>query len=45
MIMQSSGGLTTAEDAASRPVYVLESGPAAGVVAGLALARHSDMRT
>ena len=38
-IMQSSGGLMTAEDAASRPVYALESGPAAGVVAGLALAR------
>jgi len=38
-IMQSSGGLMTAEDAAARPVYALESGPAAGVVASLALAR------
>ena len=38
-IMQSSGGLMTAEDAAARPVYALESGPAAGVVASLGLAR------
>ncbi len=33
LIMQSAGGLTPAEDAAVRPVYVLESGPAAGVLA------------
>jgi 5-oxoprolinase (ATP-hydrolysing)/N-methylhydantoinase A len=38
-IMQSSGGVMSAEDAAERPVYALESGPAAGVVAALALAR------
>jgi 5-oxoprolinase (ATP-hydrolysing)/N-methylhydantoinase A len=38
-IMQSSGGVMTGEDAAVRPVYALESGPAAGVVASLALAR------
>ena len=38
-IMQSAGGLMTAADATARPVYALESGPAAGVVAGLALAR------
>ena len=38
-IMQSSGGVMTAEDAAIRPVYALESGPAAGVVAALALAQ------
>ena len=37
--MQSSGGVMTADDAAARPVYALESGPAAGVVASLALAR------
>ncbi|RVC64226.1 hydantoinase/oxoprolinase family protein, partial [Mesorhizobium sp. M00.F.Ca.ET.038.03.1.1] len=37
MIMQSSGGITTAADAASRPVYCLESGPAAGVVGALAI--------
>jgi 5-oxoprolinase (ATP-hydrolysing)/N-methylhydantoinase A len=38
-IMQSSGGLMTAADAAIRPVYALESGPAAGVVASLGLAQ------
>ena len=37
-IMQSSGGTMSAADAAERPVYALESGPAAGVVAALALA-------
>ncbi len=38
-IVQSSGGVMSAADAAERPVYALESGPAAGVVAALALAR------
>ena len=38
-IMQSSGGVMTAADAAVRPVYALESGPAAGVVASLGLAQ------
>ena len=33
LLMQSAGGLTPEEDAARRPVYVLESGPAAGVLA------------
>ncbi len=33
LIMQSAGGLTPAEDATNRPVFVLESGPAAGVLA------------
>jgi N-methylhydantoinase A/oxoprolinase/acetone carboxylase beta subunit/N-methylhydantoinase B/oxoprolinase/acetone carboxylase alpha subunit len=37
-IMQSSGGVMSAEAAAERPVYALESGPAAGVVAARALA-------
>ena len=35
-VMQSSGGLTPESDAATRPVYMLESGPASGVLA----ARH-----
>jgi 5-oxoprolinase (ATP-hydrolysing)/N-methylhydantoinase A len=39
-IMQSSGGVMSAADAAERPVYALESGPAAGVVAALALVRE-----
>ena len=38
-VLQSSGGTMTAEDAATRPVYALESGPAAGVVAALTLAQ------
>ncbi len=33
LIMQSAGGLTPEEDAALRPVFMLESGPAAGVLA------------
>jgi N-methylhydantoinase A len=37
-IMQSSGGVMTSQDAAQRPVLALESGPAAGVVAALAMA-------
>jgi N-methylhydantoinase A/oxoprolinase/acetone carboxylase beta subunit len=37
-IMQSSGGVMTADDATRRPVLALESGPAAGVVAALGMA-------
>jgi N-methylhydantoinase A len=39
-IMQSSGGVMTADDAKQRPVLALESGPAAGVVAALGTARR-----
>ncbi len=39
-IMQSSGGVMSAEDAVARPVLALESGPAAGVVAALGIARR-----
>src|SRR3989441_9514017 len=39
MIMQSNGGLMTDEAAAVKPVHVIESGPAAGVVGAQALAR------
>ena len=39
-IMQSSGGVMTSDDARLRPVYALESGPAAGVVAALGIARR-----
>ena len=38
LIMQSAGGLTPEGDAAERPVFVLESGPAAGVLAAAAAA-------
>src|SRR5205085_9595815 len=33
LIMQSAGGLTPEAEAAVRPVFALESGPAAGVLA------------
>jgi len=39
-IMQSSGGVMTADDAKLRPVFALESGPAAGVVAALGIAQR-----
>jgi N-methylhydantoinase A len=39
-IMQSSGGVMTSEDARVRPVFALESGPAAGVVAALGMAQR-----
>jgi N-methylhydantoinase A/oxoprolinase/acetone carboxylase beta subunit len=39
-IMQSSGGVMTSADATRRPVLALESGPAAGVVAALGIARR-----
>jgi len=41
LIMQSAGGLTPEQDAAQRPVYVLESGPAAGVLAAGIMARRA----
>jgi N-methylhydantoinase A len=42
-IMQSNGGLTTVEIAAERPVNIIESGPAAGVVGAQALARKMGL--
>jgi N-methylhydantoinase A len=39
-IMQSSGGVMSADDAKLRPVLALESGPAAGVVAAMGMARR-----
>jgi N-methylhydantoinase A len=39
LIMQSNGGLMTDEAAGARPVHVIESGPAAGVVGAQALSR------
>jgi N-methylhydantoinase A len=40
LLMQSNGGLTTAEAAALKPIHIVESGPAAGVVGVRALARQ-----
>jgi N-methylhydantoinase A len=40
LIMQSNGGLMTDTAAAARPMHIIESGPAAGVVGAQALARR-----
>ncbi|HLG86607.1 MAG TPA: hydantoinase/oxoprolinase family protein [Alphaproteobacteria bacterium] len=45
-IMQSSGGVMTAADAARKAAYVIESGPAAGVIASAHLGQqcgHPDL--
>src|SRR5262249_26341831 len=39
LLMQSNGGLTTEATAAERPINIIESGPAGGVVGAQALAR------
>ena len=41
-LMQSNGGLASAAFAAAKPAHIIESGPAAGVVGGAALARRLD---
>jgi N-methylhydantoinase A len=41
-LMQSNGGLASAAFAAESPAHIIESGPAAGVVGGAALARRLD---
>jgi N-methylhydantoinase A len=43
LIMQSNGGLMTAEAAARMPMHIIESGPAAGVVGAQALARRMGL--
>ena len=43
LIMQSNGGLTPAAEAAVKPVNIVESGPAAGVVGARAIARQSAL--
>lgn len=40
LLMQSNGGLTTAVAAASMPMHIIESGPAAGVVGVQAMAKQ-----
>lgn len=40
LIMQSNGGVMSARRARQRPVQIIESGPAAGVIAAAALARR-----
>ncbi len=41
-LMQSNGGVASAAFAAAQPVHIIESGPAAGVVGGAALAARLD---
>jgi len=43
LLMQSNGGLTTDVAAAERPMNIIESGPAGGVVGAQALARAKDL--
>ena len=43
LLMQSNGGLTTDAAAAERPMNIIESGPAGGVVGAQALARTKDL--
>ena len=43
LLMQSNGGLTTDAAAVERPVHIIESGPAGGVVGAQALARAKDL--
>lgn len=43
LLMQSNGGLTTDRAAAERPINIIESGPAGGVVGGQAIAITKDL--
>ena len=43
LLMQSNGGLTTAQEAAVKPMNIIESGPAGGVIGAQALARVLDL--
>ena len=44
LLMQSNGGLTTDAAAAERPMNIIESGPAGGVVGAQALARAKELK-
>ena len=43
LLMQSNGGLTTDKAAAARPMNIVESGPAGGVVGAQAVARSKSL--
>ena len=43
LLMQSNGGLTTDTAAAERPMNIIESGPAGGVIGAQALARAAGL--
>ena len=42
LVMQSSGGVMSGRAASQRPIHIVESGPAAGVIAAQRLARALD---
>lgn len=42
-IMQSNGGVMSAAAAVAKPAYIVESGPAAGVIACARVARHAGL--
>lgn len=42
-IMQSSGGMAPGEIVEARPIYIIESGPAAGVLGGQRVAEHTGL--
>ena len=44
LIMQSAGGLAPEDEAAQKPVFMLESGPAAGVLAAGFMAKRLSLR-
>ena len=44
-VMESSGGVMTSAAAKARPVYMVESGPAAGVIAAGAVAEPYGIAT
>ena len=44
LIMQSNGGVMPAEAASETPVYIIESGPAAGVIGALCLSEKLKQR-
>ncbi len=44
LIMQSNGGIMTAHAARRRPAYMIESGPAAGVLAAARLATETGLK-
>ncbi len=43
LIMQSNGGIMTAQSARRRPIYMIESGPAAGVLAAARLTVEAEL--
>lgn len=43
LIMQSTGGLTPVDEAARRPVFILESGPAGGVLGAWNISKNCGM--